>query len=86
MSCFFFLLLVILCTFLIIPVVKEKIKVKLELAIPTGAPITLVKEMTDTQPLVAFKTIKILSVYSKAATYLLNFLLHDFLWLISSLN
>ena len=42
--------------------------------------------MTDTQPLVAFKTIKILSVYSKAATYLLNFLLHDFLWLISSLN
>ena len=62
LSCFFFLLLVILSNFLIIPVVREKIKVKLTLAIPTGAPITLADEMIQ-----------------KAVTYLLNFLLHNFL-------
>ena len=39
--------------FLIIPVVREKTKVKLALAIPTGAPTMLVKEMIDTPPLVA---------------------------------
>ena len=48
--------------FLLIPVVREKIKVKLALAIPTGAPTTLVDEMTDTPPLVALKTIKTLSM------------------------
>ena len=47
-----------LSNFFIIPVIKEKIKVKLALAIPT----TLVKEMIDTPPLVALKTIKILSI------------------------
>ena len=39
--------------FLIVPVVKEKIKVKLAFIIPTGAPITVVKEIADTPPLVA---------------------------------
>ena len=58
LSCFFFLL----SNFLIIPVVREKIKVKLGLAIPTGAPATLVNEMIDTPPLVAPKTIKTLSM------------------------
>ena len=58
LSCFFFLL----SNFLIIPVVREKIKVKLALAIPTGAPATLVNEMIDTPPLVAPKTIKTLSM------------------------
>ena len=48
--------------FFIIPVVREKIKVKLALAIPAGAPITLVNEIIDTPPLVALKTIKILSM------------------------
>ena len=43
-------------------IVREKIKVKLALAIPTGAPATLVKEMIDTPPPVALKTIKILSL------------------------
>ena len=62
LSCFFFLLLVMLSNFLIIPVVKEKIKVKLALAIPTGAPIILVNEIIDTPLLVALKTIKILSM------------------------
>ena len=51
-----------LSNFLIIPVLKEKIKTKLTLAIPTGAPTTLVKEMIDTPPLVALKTIKISSM------------------------
>ena len=46
--------------FLIIPVVREKIKVKHVLAIPTGAPITLVNEITDTPPVVTLKIIKIL--------------------------
>ena len=64
---------------LIIPVVKEKIKVKLALAIPTGAPTTLIDEKIQTPPLAALKTIKILSMQSKAVTYLLNFVLHDFL-------
>ena len=66
----------------IIPVVQEKIKVKLVLAIPTGAPTTLADEMIQAPLLVALRTIKILSMKSKALTYLLNFLLHDFLWLI----
>ena len=62
LSCFFFLFLVIFSNFLTIPVVREKIKVKLALAIPTGAPIILVNEIIDTPPLVALKTIKILSM------------------------
>ena len=43
--------------FLIIPVVKEKIKVRFALAIPTGAPIVLVNEVIDTPLLVALKII-----------------------------
>ena len=61
LSCFL-LFLVILSNFLIIPVVKEKNKVKLALAIPTAAPITILKEITDIAPLVADKKIKILSI------------------------
>ena len=62
LSCFFFLFLVIFNNFLTIPVVIEKIKVKLSLAIPTGAPKILVNEIVDTRVLVALKTIKILSI------------------------
>ena len=51
-----------LSDFYIIPVVKEKIKVKLGLAIPTGAPTTPVREMIDTPPVAALKTSKILSM------------------------
>ena len=51
-----------LSNFLIIPVVREKIKVKLALAIPTGAPTMLVNEIIDTPPLVALKTIKAWSI------------------------
>ena len=62
LSCFFFFFLVIFSNFLTIPVVREKIKVKLALAIPTGAPTILVNEIIDTPPLVALKAIKTWSI------------------------
>ena len=49
-----------LSNFMIIPVVREKIRVKLALAILTGAPTTLVNKIIDTPSLVALKVIKIL--------------------------
>ena len=51
-----------LSSFLIIPVVREKIKVKLAPAIPTGAPTKLTEEIIQTAPLAALKTIKTLSM------------------------
>ena len=62
LSCFVFFLLAISHYFLIIPVVREKIKVKLALPIPTGAPIAVVNEIIDIPPVVALKIIKILSM------------------------
>ena len=54
LSCFFFLFLVMLSNFLIIPVVRKKnYRVKRALAIPTDAPTTLVNEQIDTPPVVA---------------------------------
>ena len=50
--------LVTFSNFLTIPVVREKNKVRLALANPTGAPTILVNEIIDTPPLVALKTIK----------------------------
>ena len=55
LSCFFFLFLVMLSNFLIIPVVREKIKLKLALAISTGAPTTLADEIIQTLLLVGLK-------------------------------
>ena len=43
-------------------VVKEKNKVKLALAIPTGVLIVDVNEIIDIPPVVALKIIKILSI------------------------
>ena len=60
-SCFFFFFIVVLNNFLMIPVI-EKIKVKLALAIPTGAPIVVVNEIIDIPPVVALKIINILSM------------------------
>ena len=57
LSCFFFLFFVIFSNVLTIPDVTEKIKVRLALAIPTGAPTILVNEKIDTLLLVALKTI-----------------------------
>ena len=51
-----------LSNFLIIPFVREENKVKLALAIATGAPTMLVKEMIDTPPHAALKTIETLSM------------------------
>ena len=45
--------------FFTIPVVREKNKVRLTPAIPTGAPAILVNEIIDTPPLAALKIIKI---------------------------
>ena len=41
-----------------IPVVRERNKVRIAPAIPTGAPTILVNEIIDTPPFVALKTIK----------------------------
>ena len=62
LSCFFFLFLVIFSNVLAIPVIREKIRVKLAIAIPTGTPIILVNEIIDIPPLVVLKTIKTLSM------------------------
>ena len=70
--------LVTFSNFLTISVVREENKVRLALAIPTGAPTILVIEIIDTPLLVALKTIKILSKQSKVVTYLFNFVPHDF--------
>ena len=48
---------------LIIPVVRGKIKGKLALAIPTGAPTALADGMIQTPLLVALKTVKILFMF-----------------------
>ena len=48
--------------FLTIPVVREKNKARLALAIPTGALTIIVNEIIDTPILVALKTIKIWSM------------------------
>ena len=52
----------IFSNFLTIPVVRGKIRVKVALVIPTGAPTILVNEIIDTPPLVALKTTKTLSM------------------------
>ena len=62
LSCFFFSFLVIFNNFLTIPVVTEKIKVRLALVIATGAPVILVNEIIDTPLLAALKIINILSI------------------------
>ena len=58
----FLFFLVMLSTFLTIPVVREKVKVKLALAIATGALTTLANKMIDTPSLVTLKAIKTLSM------------------------
>ena len=59
---FYFYFFVVLKKFLVIPVVREKMKVKLARATPTGAVIIPVNEQIDTSPLVALKKIKNLSM------------------------
>ena len=56
------LCLIMLIKFLIIPVVREKIRVELAPAIPTGAPTTLTEEIIQNPQLAAPETAKILSM------------------------
>ena len=51
-----------LSNLLIIPVGKEKIKVKLAPTTPIGAPTTLAEQIIQFPPLVALKAIKTLSM------------------------
>ena len=51
-----------LSNFLTIPVVEEKIRVKLAPAIPIGASTTLAEIIIQTPPFVALKAIKTLSM------------------------
>ena len=53
----FFLFFVVLNNILVIPVAKDKIKVKLAPAIQIGAPSTLADNIIRTPPLVAERTI-----------------------------
>ena len=62
LTCFSFLFLVILSNFFIIPVVKEKIRVKHAPAITIGAPPTITEEIIQTPSLLAGRTIKMLSM------------------------
>ena len=59
--CFFFLFCVVSNNFFIIPVEIENARLKLAIAIPTGAPITAVNDAIEMIPLVANKSIKDLS-------------------------
>ena len=58
----FLCFLLIFINFLTIPVVREKNRVRLSIALPTGAPTILVNGIIDTPLLVALKAIKILSI------------------------
>ena len=49
----FIFFLVIFNNVSIIKVLREKIKVKLELAVPTGAPTIVVNEIIDTPPILS---------------------------------
>ena len=62
LSCFFLFFRVISSNFLTILVAREKIKVKLPLAIPTGAPITPGNEIIDIPPVVAQLQLKQLKI------------------------
>ena len=55
LSNFFFFFLLYLVNVFTIPVVREKIRVKIALAIPTGAPARLINEQIDTPLVVALK-------------------------------
>ena len=55
-SSFSLFFLFILSNFLTIPIIREKNKVRLSLAIPAGAPIILLSEIIYTPPLAALKT------------------------------
>ena len=68
--CFFFLFRVAFNNFFTISVEAENARLKYALAIPTGAPITVAKDVIETLPLVADKAIKDLSKEIKKNQYI----------------
>ena len=54
---FFFLFLVVFNSFFTIPVETENARVKLALATPTGAPVTITNDVIEMIPAVTDKTI-----------------------------
>ena len=59
--CFFFLFVVVFNNFFMIPVEIENTRLKLALAIPTGAPITVVNDAIEMIPAVTDKIMNDLS-------------------------
>ena len=59
LTCFLFLFLVMLSNFLIIPLVREKIKVKFAFTFLTGAPTTLTEEYYKLHHLSQFLSLKL---------------------------
>ena len=82
--CFFCLFLVFFNSFFVIPVVIEHTRLKLAIAIPTGASITVANDAIEMLPVITYKTINDLSKYSKEGIYLLSLLLIGSLSLISA--
>ena len=72
--CFFFLLLAVFNSFSTIPAEIENARLKIALAIPTGAPITVANHAIEMLPVVTDKTINYLSKQSKESIYLLRLL------------
>ena len=68
----FLFISVVFNNFFTILVDIENARLKLALAIPTGASITVADDAIEMLPLVADKTIKDLSKWSKEAIYLLK--------------
>ena len=68
--CFFFLFLVVFSNFFTIPVVIKNARLKLALAIPAGAPITVANDAIEMLPVVTDKTITdLLNTKKKWYTY-----------------
>ena len=59
--CFFFLFRAVFNSFFTIPVDNGNVRLRLALAIPTGAPITVANDAIEILPLVADETINELS-------------------------
>ena len=55
--CLFFLFVVVFNSFFTIPVETENARVKLALATPTGAPVTITNDVIEMIPVVTDKTI-----------------------------
>ena len=80
----FFLFLVVLNSFFTLPVEIAYARLKLALAIPTGAPITVANDATEMLWVVTDKTVMTYQSSQKEAIYLLSLLVISSLSLISA--